>query len=140
MDQLQRLLTLDEGYRLRLYTDTVGKVSVGIGHNLSDNGISDAVAQLLYDEDIKAAQAILTNLYPEWPILDPVRQAVFLDLAFNLGPKLGEFKDLLSYAKAGVWEAVARALQDSLWFRQVGARGPRLAQMLLTAEWPSELR
>ena len=39
--KLKAELTLDEGRRSRIYVDTVGKVSGGIGRNLTDKGFRD---------------------------------------------------------------------------------------------------
>lgn len=39
MNKLERELTRDEGLRLKPYHDSVGKLTIGIGRNLGDNGI-----------------------------------------------------------------------------------------------------
>ena len=47
-------LIADEGLRLKPYTDTVGKITIGIGRNLTDVGISKEEAYALCDTDILA--------------------------------------------------------------------------------------
>lgn len=137
--KLRRQLVLHEGYRLEPYTDSVGKVTVGIGHNLTDNGISTGVCEELYHEDVANAMATLATLWPDWSSCDDVRQRVFVDLAFNLGERLATFHDLLSYAKVEDWDNAALALNRSRWYTQVGDRGPRLVTMLRTGQDPPEL-
>ena len=44
-------LRKDEGLRLKVYTDTVGKQTIGYGHNLDALGISEHIAELLLAED-----------------------------------------------------------------------------------------
>ena len=39
---LKAELMRDEGRKYRIYTDTVGKVSGGIGRNLTDKGVLDS--------------------------------------------------------------------------------------------------
>lgn len=45
-------LKLDEGLRLKPYRDTVGKLTIGIGRNLDDVGISEAEAEYLLSNDL----------------------------------------------------------------------------------------
>ena len=124
------MLVQDEGQRSFPYTDTTGHLTIGIGHNLTAKGVSERIQDLLYEEDIKDALTVLNRWLPTWPLLDEVRQVVFISLAFNLGNRFGSFSRLLRNAKQGLWRAAAAELEDSLWFRQVGTRGPRLASML----------
>ena len=48
-------LTRDEGYRRRVYKDSVGIETIGIGRNLVDVGVTKEEAQYLLGNDIKAA-------------------------------------------------------------------------------------
>lgn len=137
--KLRRQLVLHEGETRHPYVDTVGKVTIGIGHNLTDKGISTGVEEELYHEDVADALSIVATFDPTWNTLDDVRQRVLVDLAFNLGGKLLGFTDLRLQVKLRRWDRAAAALQNSRWYTQVGQRGPRLVQMLLTGNDPPEL-
>lgn len=50
--QLREQLERHEGLRLKPYKDTVGKLTIGIGRNLDDKGISRKEAFALLDNDI----------------------------------------------------------------------------------------
>lgn len=121
-----------EGVRLRPYVDTVGKLTIGIGRNLSDRGITEAEARYLLDNDINACINDLLAL--TWfPDLDPVRQRVFVDLCFNLGLKrLKEFTKMLDAAGQKDWPRAASELLASKYATQVGKRAETLAAMLVT--------
>lgn len=93
----------------------------------------------MYQEDVAKAKAIVARMLPNWETFTDARQAVFLGLAFNLGTKLGMFTVLLKCALLGDWQGAAVAITQSLWWRQVGSRGPRYRQMLLTGDWPPSL-
>ena len=136
LNTMRALLTLDEGVRLRPYVDTVGKLTIGIGHNLTDDGISAAVANLLFVEDLAKAQVVLQEVFPSWQMLDPVRQVALVDLAFNLSHRLSEFETFLLCLKEGVYDHAADALVHSLWYNEVGVRGPRIVAMIRTGQWP----
>lgn len=148
--KLAKQLGLEEADRHYVYDDATGKpllpgmklignATIGIGHNLNGKGISAAVCNELFHEDVADAMTYLATLWPEWSALDDVRQRVMVDLAFNLEHRLAGFVDFLSAMKAGNWNAAASALQDSLWYKQVGTRGSRLVHMILTGTDPADL-
>jgi len=128
--KLKAELTLDEGRRSRIYVDTVGKVSGGIGRNLTDKGFRDNEIDLMYQNDIAETEAWLDRNLPWWRSLDPVRQRVMMNMAFNMQGKLLTFVDTLAAMKRGDYAAAADGMLNSLWARQVGARATRLAAMM----------
>ena len=131
-DALRQQLILHEGLRLKPYTDTVGKLTIGVGRNLSDRGITDAEARYLLDNDINTAIGDLLEL--TWfPDLDPIRQRVFVDLCFNLGiTRLRLFTKMLDAAERKDWPNAAAELLTSRYAQQVGQRAQTLATMLIT--------
>jgi lysozyme len=113
------------------YVDTVGKLTVGFGRNLTDRGLSDAEAELLLRNDVADHWVELVKALPWVVRLDPVRQRVLANMAFNLGvPKLLKFHRTLDLVKRGAFEAAAVAMLQSRWAEQVGARADRLAVMM----------
>ncbi|MGN7985132.1 glycoside hydrolase family protein [Burkholderia sp. 22313] len=128
--KLKAELTRDEDRRYRIYTDTVGKVSGGIGRNLTDKGFRDSEIDLMYQNDIVETEAWLDRNLPWWRSLDPVRQRVFMNMAFNMQGKLLGFRKFLAAAQRGDWGVAAIEMLDSLWARQVGDRAKRLAAMM----------
>lgn len=125
-------LTRDEKRSPRIYTDTVGKVSGGIGRNLTDNGFHDNEIDLMYENDRATAEAFLDRNLPWWRSLDPVRQRVLMNMAFNMNSRLLGFKDMLAAAHGGDWNKASAEMLDSVWAKQVGARAVRLANMMLS--------
>lgn len=133
-DALRLQLQTHEGVRLFPYTDTVGKLTIGIGRNLTDRGISDAEARYLLDNDIAIALNALA-VFPWFPALDSVRQRAFVDLCFNLGlPRLRGFVQMLAAAARGDWDTCAAELLDSTYATQVKGRAITIASMLRTGK------
>ncbi|KWI49285.1 lysozyme [Burkholderia cepacia] len=128
--KLKAELTRDEDRRYRIYTDTVGKVSGGIGRNLTDKGFRDNEIDLMYQNDIAETEAWLDRNLSWWRFLDPVRQRVMMNMAFNMQGKLLGFRNFLAAAQRGDWGTAAAEMLDSLWARQVGDRAKRLASMM----------
>lgn len=128
-------LLVDEGLRLKPYRDTVGKLSIGIGRNLDDTGISEGEAHALCENDLDRAEALLDRQIPWWRGLDAVRQEVLLNMAFNMGwgngrKGLSSFRNTLASIKAGLWINAARGMRASRWAKQVGDRASRLASAM----------
>ncbi len=131
--RLVRQLTAHEGVRLKPYVDTVGKVTIGIGRNLTDRGISDDEAFFLLENDINASIIDLAQRYRWFIELDEVRQRVLVDMAFNMGgARLAKFKNMLAAVERGDYKAASVAMLASLWARQVKGRAIRLARWMET--------
>lgn len=131
---LKAELTRDEARRARIYVDSVGKVSGGIGRNLTDKGFRENEIDLMYVNDIAETEAWLDRNLPWWRSLDPVRQRVMMNMAFNMQGKLLGFRNFLAAAQRGDWPKAATEMLDSLWARQVGDRAKRLAAMMATGK------
>lgn len=130
-DQLKR----DEGLRLKPYTDTVGKVTIGYGRNLSDVGILPGEAEVMLKNDVEKVRHNLMAF--SWYLnLDSVRQAAVENMAFNLGVVgLLHFPHLLQALDTQDWERASREALDSKWATQVGDRAQRIAKQLETGVW-----
>lgn len=123
-----------EGKRLLPYKDTVGKLTIGYGRNLTDRGISDDEAGFLLENDLNACVADCES-FPWFAGLDPVRQRVLVDLRFNLGAAgIRRFTRTLQCVQAGDFAGAADGLLASKWAAQVKTRATRLAAMMRTGQ------
>lgn len=139
-DAMVRQLRLHEGERLKPYRCTAGKLTIGVGRNLEDRGITREESAMLLANDIAAEERELLNALPWVATLDEVRQRVLLDMSFNMGliGLLG-FKRTLATIQAGEYQAAATMMLDSKWAKQVGQRAERLSRMMATGMEPREL-
>ena len=130
--ELTKQLQRDEGLRLMPYKDSVGKLTIGIGRNLDDRGITEVEALSLLRNDIDIVEAELTKL-PIYRKLDEVRQTVLANMAFNIGvPRLLKFRQTWIALDAGDYAKAADEMLDSTWAQQVGLRAVRLSEMMRT--------
>jgi lysozyme len=127
LDELKR----DEGVRLKAYRCTAGKLTVGIGRNLDDKGITLAEAEALCRNDVAEVIESLDRRLPWWQGLDDARQRVLVNMAFNMGVDgLLQFKATLALVQARRFAEASGAMLASLWAKQVGPRAIRLAGMM----------
>jgi lysozyme len=134
---LRKQLILHEGIRLKPYHDTTGHLTIGVGRNLTGNGITLGEALVMLDHDIDEAIAGVCKRLPWFDRLDGVRQRVLVDMAFNLG--IGGLLDFVRFLRAmecGDYALAAEHMMDSEWSRQVGQRARRLAEMMRTGVAP----
>lgn len=139
-DAMTRQLRLHEGERLRPYRCTAGKLTIGVGRNLEDRGITAQESAYLLANDIAREERELLRALPWVGQLDEVRQRVLLDMSFNLGlVGLLGFKNTLATIQAGDYQRAAAMMLDSRWAKQVGQRAERLSRMMATGKTPREL-
>ena len=133
---LRSQLLRDEGLRLKPYRDSVGKLTIGCGRNLDDVGIGMDEANLLLTNDIQRARAAVLARIPGSQALDEIRQAVLVNLCFNVGiAGLLKFTKFLAAVAAAQWDQAAIEMLDSRWRTQVGLRAERLADQMRSGEW-----
>jgi len=128
---IKRELMQDEGLRLKPYRCTAGRLTIGVGRNLDDMGITAEEADYLLENDIGRAMAELDRALPWWRGLSEARQRALANMCFNLGiARLMRFKGMLADMAAGDHAGAAREAMDSAWARQVGPRARRIAALL----------
>lgn len=134
---LRQSITRHEGLRLKPYPDSTGHLTIGYGHDLTDDGISPAIASALLTEDIQTAIDTCQRLLSWVSSLDDVRKRAFVEIVFNLGEHILTFHDALAAAQIRDWAMCVDGLQKSLWQAQVGHRAVVLESMLLTGQDPT---
>ncbi len=134
LKSIEEQLILHERLKLKPYRCSAGKLTIGVGRNLEDKGISEEEALFLLRNDIDKAVTDLEK--HSWYIkLDPIRQKVLIDMAVNLGTNgLLQFERMIAALEKGDYENAAKEMQDSKWYRQVKSRGVRLVEMMRTGE------
>lgn len=140
-----------EGLRLHVYKDSVGKKTIGYGHNLQGGNNQNIVklglspssllegtlsltkkqADDLFDLDYSDSKDSVATLIPDIDSMPPLVQNVLVDLCFNMGlGTLSTFHRTLNAFNAKEWGIAANCLQQSLWYRQVGNRSRIICQAL----------
>ena len=134
MRSIEDQLILHEGLRLKPYRCTAGRLTIGVGRNLEDKGISHHEAMMLLRNDIEEITGQLER-HSWYVALGPVRRKVLIDMAFNMGlDGLMRFRRMIEALKRANYEAAADEMVNSRWYRQVGERGRRLEAMMRTGE------
>lgn len=135
MSKLSELLIRHEGLRLKPYQCTAGKTTIGVGRNLSDNGITEEEAMLMLNRDINVCIQELSR-YEWWEKLDGARRDAIIDLYFCVGgPSFSKFRKLMWAISTEDWKSAGAEVLDSKFARQTGTRALDLAEMLVSNKY-----
>jgi lysozyme len=128
-----------EGLRLKPYHCPAGKLTIGVGRNLEDKGITEKEAIMLLENDIQDCLADSKEIFKDEnkdekggfdSLPEPV-QMVLVDMRFNLGYEgFRKFKKMIKAVKQQAFYSAAREMRDSLWYHQVGKRAEHLTEMM----------
>lgn len=133
------LIRHHEGYRHKLYIDTTGHATIGIGRNLTEKGLSASEIDQLFANDLRDA-LMDARTFPWYNQLNAPRRAVVLDMLFNLGKaEFLQFTRMISALEAADYGTAADEMLDSKWAKQVGnqpgQRAHRLSEMMRSGTW-----
>lgn len=127
------------------YRCTAGALTIGYGHNLEAKPVPGVTAQSRLNEDqarrlleidIREAEHQLRQTLMWTHSLDPVRYAVLVNMAFNMGINgLLGFRNTLADVERGDYAAASRRMLQSKWARQVGNRARELSEQMRTGQW-----
>lgn len=129
---IRDLLEKHEGFRKFPYKDTVGKLTIGIGRNLDDRGLTRMEALYLLDNDIADFTLQLQERFFWFDSIDPIAEIVLIDMAFNMGiGGLSTFNKTLEHLKNHNYKMAALEMLKSKWAFQVGSRANDLSNLLI---------
>lgn len=126
--ELVKQLKRHEGFRAKPYRCTEGYLTVGYGLNL-DEGVTENEAHMLLVNKLNALWNELNNEFNDvWWRLSAPRQAVLLNMAYNLGVRgLAKFKRMWAAIREDRNEDVIKEMLDSRYAKQVKKRANELA-------------
>lgn len=137
--RLVKQLTLEEGRKPRLYLDTKGIPTAGVGRNMRDVGLSDDEMDLMLANDIGANVKFLSN-YAWYNSESDVRKAALVDLCFMGPDRLLHFVKMIAALGVQDFATASAEVRNSQWYKDVGpGRGERVAKMIEGGAWPADV-
>ena len=136
--RLRGRVKVKEAFRASVYPDSLGFWTIGYG-TLVDarkgGGLTKGEAEYLLANRLQLAEQACESMeaYRE---LAPPRQAVLIEMCFNLGAEgLHAFKRMFSALVRHEYEQAASEMLASAWSGQVGKRAVELAEQMKTGQW-----
>ena len=144
-----------EGKKDKVYKDSKGIPTIGVGFNLNRNDsseklksvganptkvksgkakLTDAQINALLVSDLEKAKADAQSLVKNWQSIPPKVQGVLVEMTFNLGKKgLSEFKNFLNHIENKRFQSASKEMLRSAWANQVGDRAVNLSNIIRTS-------
>ena len=120
---IEDYITKHESMVLHPYNDSVGKLTIGVGRNIDDRGISRDEALYLLKNDIEMSINDLVDIFSDFYNLPNDVQLVMIDMMFNMGEtRFRGFKKMIQAVKNDDFKEAAKQAKDSKWCQQVGIR------------------
>jgi len=129
-ETIEEMIMRHEGLRLFPYYCSAGKLTIGVGRNIDDNGITKGEALLMLNNDIAACKNDL-NKCSWYTAQNEIRKNVLIDMRFNLGMSgLLGFKKMIEALESNDHKKAAVEMLDSKWALDVGDRAVELARLM----------
>lgn len=122
-----------EGLRLKLYKCPAGKLTIGYGHNIEDNGLSKSACEFVLYDDIDEAQKNVCSIfgYEFFESLPVCKRVALVDMMFNLGmAKFLTFKRFIFAVETQNWENASREVINSRAYEQNKRRYKKIAEQI----------
>jgi len=129
---IKEFLIKHEGLKLKPYTCPAGKLTIGVGRNIEDNGISEDEAMILLENDIKRCEAELVDIFTEFYTYPENVRIALIDMIFNLGKtRFLKFKKMIQAIKDKDFLKASKEARNSRWCKQVGTRCDDVVEMMI---------
>ena len=125
-------LKRDEGVRLHPYRCSANKLTIGVGRNIEERGITMEESEYLLNNDLTICIEEVESVFTWYYYITDNRKRAIINMVFNLGlTKLLKFKNFIAAMEAKDYVTAGKEMLDSRWAKQVGNRADRLEQMIV---------
>ena len=132
IDDLKEMLIKNEGMELKPYQCTSDKTTIGVGRNLTDNGITIEEAEVLLANDMDGVFNDLDRNIPFWESMPYNIRLVLADMCFCLGiNRLLKFTKMLEAMEERDFELAGEELLDSTYAVQVKKRADKNYRLVI---------
>ena len=139
MDRLKDSVKQHEGYRNKVYLDTLGKRTVGVGHLCvedfweDDKEYEEKFLMTILEHDLSDAIKGANDLMAENGCMDINEKAheLIIEMVFQLGKTgVSKFRNMWKHLSALEYSGAADQMLDSRWAKQTPNRAKDMAHIM----------
>ena len=139
MDRLLASVKKHEGYRNKVYLDTLGKRTVGVGHLCvedfweDDKEYEEKFLMTILEHDLSDAIKGANDLMAENGCMDMNEKAheLIIEMVFQLGKSgVSKFRNMWKHLSALEYSGAADQMLDSRWAKQTPNRANGMADIM----------
>lgn len=136
MNRLMKSVKAHEGYRNKVYLDSLGKRTVGVGHLCvedhweDDKEYSEKYLMKVLKDDLKNAIEGAERLCSDCPDLDDLAKEIIVEMVFQLGETgVSKFRNMWKMLQLDPpdYDMAANEMLDSRWAKQTPARAKEMS-------------
>ena len=138
MSRLLKSVKEHEGYRNKVYLDSLGKRTVGVGHLCvedfweDDKEYEEKFLLTILEHDLQSAVQSAERLLKGCPILDSLAREIVIEMVFQLGETgVSKFRNMLKALKEGPdYKTASIEMLDSRWAKQTPNRAKKMSDSM----------
>ena len=136
MERLLKSVKEHEGYRNKVYLDSLGKRTVGVGHLCvedfweDDKEYEEKFLLTILEHDLKSAIKSAEELCSDCPDLDDLAKETIVEMIFQLGKTgVSKFKNMWTALRQSPpqYDLAATEMLDSRWAKQTPNRAKEMS-------------
>jgi len=136
MDRLLQSVKKHEGYRNKVYLDTLGKRTVGVGHLCvedfweDDKEYEEKFLMTILEHDLQTAIKGAKDLIAENGCMDmdEIAEEIIIEMVFQLGKTgVSKFRNMWKHLSALEYASAASEMLDSRWAKQTPNRAQNMS-------------
>jgi len=137
MSRLLKSVKEHEGYRNKVYLDSLGKRTVGVGHLCvedfweDDKEYEEKFLLTILEHDLKSAIKSAERLCSDCPDLDDLAKETIVEMIFQLGKTgVSKFRNMWKALKHDPpnYEQASIEMLDSRWAKQTPGRAKEMSE------------
>ena len=119
-----------EGYSKKVYKDTLGYDTIGIGFLVSSLELDEDVCDIILERRLKKNEAVLQRKMTHYINLPIEVQNIIQNMYYQMGNRLFNFVKTLHYIESGKYRSASVEMLDSLWAKQTPNRAKELSERM----------
>ena len=120
-----------EGYRSRVYDDSLGIPTIGYGFAIKDLVLEEDLCDEILLRKLRILGKSVIGKFPFFDSLPSDCKTVLMEMCYQLGVTgVSKFKKALKAMEDGDWEKAADEMLDSKWAKQTPNRAKELSDIV----------
>ena len=129
--ELLEAVKLSEGFRDKVYKDTLGIDTIGYGFAIKDLVMDEDIAEMVLRRKLDALIDRVNRRFDFIAEMPTEVQDVIYEMCYQMGVTgVSKFKKTLAYLENNEFKMAAKEMLDSRWARQTPNRAKKLSEIV----------
>ena len=124
-----------EGYRSKVYKDSLGIDTIGYGFAIKDLELDEDICDIILDRKIKELATRVNRTFSWYRYMPQTIRDVVMNMCYQLGVGgFSKFRKTISFLQNKQFHDASEEMLDSLWARQTPNRAKELSNRVKEVE------